>query len=68
MVSTRRGGSLSGNNSKLSSSSEDKPPSPKRPKADNGSASEKVTPGVENSKELCTLPATAVADPGECGP
>lgn len=29
MVSTRRSGSLSGNNSKRSSSSEDKPPSPK---------------------------------------
>ncbi|XP_068305015.1 uncharacterized protein [Pyrus communis] len=68
MVSTRRSGSLSGNNSKRSSSSEDKPPSPKRPKADNGSASEKATPGVENSKELCTLPPAAAADPGECGP
>ncbi|XP_009375231.2 uncharacterized protein LOC103964067 isoform X2 [Pyrus x bretschneideri] len=68
MVSTRRSGSLSGNNSKRSSSSEDKPPSPKRPKADNGSASEKATPGVENSKELCTLPPAAAADPAECGP
>ncbi|CAN6578558.1 unnamed protein product [Malus baccata var. baccata] len=68
MVSTRRSGSLSGNNSKRSSSSEDKPPSPKRPKADNGSASDKATPGVENSKELCTLPPAAAADPGECGP
>ena len=36
--------------------------------ADNGSASEKATPGVENSKELCTLPPAAAADPGECGP
>ncbi|KAM1339880.1 hypothetical protein EV1_038284 [Malus domestica] len=68
MVSTRRSGSLSGNNCKRSSSSEDKPPSPKRPKADNGSASDKATPGVENSKELCTLPPAAAADPGECGP
>ncbi|KAM1025613.1 hypothetical protein ACFX14_038640 [Malus domestica] len=68
MVSTRRSGSLSGNNCKRSSSSEDKPPSPKRPKADNGSASDKATPGVENSKELCTLPPAGAADPGECGP
>ncbi|KAM1185983.1 hypothetical protein TB2_014858 [Malus domestica] len=68
MVSTRRSGSLSGNNSKRSSSSEDKPPSPKRQKADNGSASDKATPGVENSKELCTPPPAAAADPGECGP
>ncbi|KAM2820110.1 hypothetical protein PS2_038449 [Malus domestica] len=68
MVSTRRSGSLSGNNCKRSSSSEDKPPSPKRPKADNGSASDKATPGVENSKELCTLPPAAAADRGECGP
>ncbi|KAM1035483.1 hypothetical protein ACFX2I_038630 [Malus domestica] len=68
MVSTRRSGSLSGNNCKRSSSSEDKPPSPKRPKVDNGSASDKATPGVENSKELCTLPPAAAADPGECGP
>ncbi|KAM1788666.1 hypothetical protein ACFX11_038922 [Malus domestica] len=68
MVSTRRSGSLSGNNCKRSSSSEDKPPSPKRPKANNGSASDKATPGVENSKELCTLPPAAAADPGECGP
>ncbi|PQQ17372.1 uncharacterized protein Pyn_06704 [Prunus yedoensis var. nudiflora] len=66
MVSTRRSGSLSGNNSKRSSSSEDKPPSPKRHKVENGGASEKVTPEVDNSKELCT-PPTAAADPGECG-
>lgn len=32
MVSTRRSGSLSGNNSKRSSSSDDKPTSPKRQK------------------------------------
>ncbi|KAL6280916.1 hypothetical protein ACE6H2_017797 [Prunus campanulata] len=66
MVSTRRSGSLSGNNSKRSSSSEDKPLSPKRHKVENGGASEKVTPEVDNSKELCT-PPTAAADPGECG-
>ncbi|XP_021821390.1 uncharacterized protein LOC110762964 isoform X1 [Prunus avium] len=66
MVSTRRSGSLSGNNSKRSSSSEDRPPSPKRHKVENGGASEKVTPEVDNSKELCT-PPTAAADPGECG-
>ncbi|KAK9926662.1 hypothetical protein M0R45_023877 [Rubus argutus] len=67
MVSTRRSGSLSGNNSKRSSSSEDnKPQSPKRQKVDNnGAAPEKATPGVENSKEVC-MPATAAADPGEC--
>ncbi|KAM5571689.1 hypothetical protein ABKV19_011998 [Rosa sericea] len=63
MVSTRRSGSLSGNNSKRSSSSDDnKPQSPKRQKVDNnGVGSEKT----ENSKEVCT-PATAAADPGEC--
>lgn len=33
---------------------------------ENGGASEKVTPEVDNSKELCT-PPTAAADPGECG-
>ncbi|KAM1706217.1 hypothetical protein EV1_027867 [Malus domestica] len=47
MVSTRRSGSFSGNNNKRSSSFEDKPPSSKRSKADNGSASEKVTPRVK---------------------
>ncbi|KAI4336307.1 hypothetical protein L6164_014847 [Bauhinia variegata] len=65
MVSTRRSGSLSGNNTKRSSSSEDKPPSPKRQKVDNGSASEKPMPAAENSKELCT--SEPAADPGECG-
>lgn len=40
MVSTRRSGSLSGNNSKRSSSSEDRPPSPKR---------HKVFVGIEKS-------------------
>ncbi|KAL5750743.1 hypothetical protein ACOSP7_025346 [Xanthoceras sorbifolium] len=64
MVSTRRSGSLSGNNSKRSSSSEDKPPSPKRPKVENGGAAEKPTQATENSKEACTPEA---ADPGECG-
>ncbi|KAJ7956060.1 AAA-type ATPase family protein [Quillaja saponaria] len=65
MVSTRRSGSLSGNNSKRSSSSEDKPSSPKRQKVDNGGTSEKPVPATENSKELCT--SSPAADPGECG-
>ncbi|KAH7865974.1 hypothetical protein Vadar_013788 [Vaccinium darrowii] len=63
MVSTRRSGSISGSNSKRSSSSEDKSTSPKRQKVDNGSASEKSTQ-AENSKELCSPP---VVDPTECG-
>ncbi|KAK7330612.1 hypothetical protein VNO77_24810 [Canavalia gladiata] len=65
MVSTRRSGSLSANNTKRSSSSEDKPPSPKRQKVDNGGSSEKPVPSAENSKELCT--PEPVPDPGECG-
>ncbi|XP_027334355.1 uncharacterized protein LOC113849024 isoform X3 [Abrus precatorius] len=65
MVSTRRSGSLSASNTKRSSSSEDKPPSPKRQKVDNGASSEKSVPPAENSKELCT-PEPA-PDPGECG-
>ncbi|XP_019463529.1 PREDICTED: uncharacterized protein LOC109362290 isoform X1 [Lupinus angustifolius] len=67
MVSTRRSGSLSGNSSKRSSSpSEDKSPSPKRQKVDNGGSLEKpVAVAVAgNSKELRT-PET-VPDPGEC--
>ncbi|XVE54501.1 hypothetical protein DITRI_Ditri03aG0086800 [Diplodiscus trichospermus] len=60
MVSTRRSGSLSGNNSKRSSS-EDKPPSPKRQKVENA---EKPMPAAESSKEMCTPPAV---DPGDCG-
>ncbi|KAK4264504.1 hypothetical protein QN277_025667 [Acacia crassicarpa] len=64
MVSTRRSGSLSGNNSKRSSSSDDNPPSPKRQKAENGGPSEKPKPAAENSKEVST-PEPA-ADPGEC--
>ncbi|KAL7191724.1 hypothetical protein ACSBR2_023748 [Camellia fascicularis] len=64
MVSTRRSGSLSGNTSKRSSSSEDKPLSPKRQKAENGGSSEKSAP-AENSKEMCS---PAAADPPECGP
>ncbi|XP_054805924.1 uncharacterized protein LOC129308665 isoform X2 [Prosopis cineraria] len=64
MVSTRRSGSLSGNNSKRSSSSDDNPPSPKRQKAENGGPSEKPKPAAENSKEVST-PEPAV-DPGEC--
>ncbi|XVF54672.1 hypothetical protein PTKIN_Ptkin05aG0199800 [Pterospermum kingtungense] len=61
MVSTRRSGSLSGNNSKRSSSSEDKPPSPKRQKVENA---EKPMPAAESSKEMCTPPPV---DPGDCG-
>ncbi|XP_039059321.1 uncharacterized protein LOC120203025 isoform X2 [Hibiscus syriacus] len=62
MVSTRRGRSLSGNNSKRSSSSsEDKPPSPKRQKVENA---EKPMPAAESSKEMCTPPAV---NPGDCG-
>ncbi|OMO71711.1 hypothetical protein COLO4_28089 [Corchorus olitorius] len=61
MVSTRRSGSLSGNNSKRSSSSEDKPPSPKRQKVENA---EKPIPAAESSKEMCTPPAV---DPGDSG-
>ncbi|KAK1407182.1 hypothetical protein QVD17_38795 [Tagetes erecta] len=59
MVSTRRGGSASNNNNKRSPSPEHKPPSPKRPKVENVSASAKSTqpeplepPAVENCKEL----------------
>ncbi|EXC04127.1 ATPase family AAA domain-containing protein 1-A [Morus notabilis] len=66
MVSTRRSGSLSGNNSKRSSPSDDKPPSPKRPKVENGGGSEKSMPAAENSKEVRT-PTPPPADPGECG-
>ncbi|XWS60284.1 hypothetical protein CRYUN_Cryun07bG0023300 [Craigia yunnanensis] len=61
MVSTRRSGSLSGNNSKRSSSSEDKPPSPKRQKVE---SAEKPMMATESSKEMCTPPAV---DPGDCG-
>ncbi|OAY47941.1 uncharacterized protein LOC110616864 isoform X3 [Manihot esculenta] len=66
MVSTRRSGSLSGNsNIKRSSSSEDRPPSPKRQKGENGGTAEKPIPAVENSKESCP---PAAADPAECEP
>ncbi|XP_022738971.1 uncharacterized protein LOC111291460 isoform X5 [Durio zibethinus] len=61
MVSTRRSGSLSGNNSKRSSSSEDKPPSPKRQKVENV---EKPISAAESSKEMCAPPAV---DTGYCG-
>ncbi|MED6207390.1 hypothetical protein PIB30_035383 [Stylosanthes scabra] len=68
MVSTRRSGSLSTNNSKRSSSSDgnSKPPSPKRPKVDNASPSEKSIPAAENSKEN-VAPAEPARAPGECG-
>ncbi|KAL8256431.1 hypothetical protein R6Q59_031498 [Mikania micrantha] len=68
MVSTRRSGSIS-NSSKRSSSSELKPPSPKRQKVDNGDASEKSMPRessqppvVKNSKDLSSQKAV---DPPE---
>ncbi|XAR67906.1 Adenosinetriphosphatase [Bertholletia excelsa] len=64
MVSTRRSGSLSGNNSKRPPSSEEKTPSPKRKMADIGGSSKKPTP-AENSKELCSPPA--VDPPGTVG-
>ncbi|KAJ1413285.1 SMAD/FHA domain superfamily [Sesbania bispinosa] len=64
MVSTRRSGSLS-SNKRSSSSSDDKSPSPKRHKVDNGGSSEKPSPASENSKEFCT--PEPVPDPGECG-
>ncbi|OWM90583.1 uncharacterized protein LOC116187611 isoform X2 [Punica granatum] len=70
MVSTRRSGSLSGNtnNGKRSSSSDDKSPSPKRPKEDNGGASERPMPAAENSKELCSpLAAEDAAVAGDDG-
>ncbi|MED6184991.1 hypothetical protein PIB30_052748 [Stylosanthes scabra] len=68
MVSTRRSGSLSTNNSKKSSSSDgnSKPPSPKRPKIDNASPSEKSMPAADNSKEN-VAPAEPACGPGECG-
>ncbi|KAK8659022.1 hypothetical protein V6N13_029237 [Hibiscus sabdariffa] len=59
MVSTRRSGSLSGNNSNRSS--EDKPPSPKRQKVQNA---EKPVSEAEVSKEICTPPPM---HPGDCG-
>ncbi|KAJ1380470.1 SMAD/FHA domain superfamily, partial [Sesbania bispinosa] len=64
MVSTRRSGSLS-SNKRSSSSSDDKSPSPKRHKVDNGGSSEKPSLASENSKEFCT--PEPVPDPGECG-
>ncbi|KAL5543937.1 hypothetical protein UlMin_007721 [Ulmus minor] len=75
MVSTRRSGSLSGNNSKRSSASEDKPPSPKRQKpsqreipAENGESSDKPMEAAENSKEVrAPTPPPPPVDPGECG-
>ncbi|KAK4800433.1 hypothetical protein SAY86_020920 [Trapa natans] len=58
MVSTRRTGSLPGNNSGKRSSSDDKSPSPKRPKDDNGGVSERPVPVADNPKELCPPMAT----------
>ncbi|OVA09507.1 Forkhead-associated (FHA) domain [Macleaya cordata] len=69
MVSTRRSGSLSSNNSKRSSSSDDKPSSsPKRKKGENSVVAEKSTQtsgSSENSKELCSSPASDLL---ECTP
>ncbi|CAN1802325.1 Outer mitochondrial transmembrane helix translocase [Linum perenne] len=66
MVSTRRSGSLSGNNnSRKSSSSEDNPHSPKRQKSDNAAPAEKSMAAAESSKDLCPPVAP---DPAECGP
>ncbi|XP_010248969.1 PREDICTED: uncharacterized protein LOC104591697 isoform X2 [Nelumbo nucifera] len=67
MVSTRRSGSLSSNNSKRSSSDE-KPSSPKRQKVENVAGAEKSTQtsgSSDNSKESCSLPSS---DPVECTP
>ncbi|XP_021898036.1 uncharacterized protein LOC110814772 [Carica papaya] len=64
MVSTRRRGSIPGNNSKRSSSGEDRPSSPKRQKVENGAGASEKPPPDEDSKELCTPPPV---DPGECG-
>ncbi|PON77325.1 Serine/threonine protein kinase [Parasponia andersonii] len=79
MVSTRRSGSLSGNSSKRSPPSDDKPSSPKRHKVspaeksisveNGGGGSEKSMPAAvaaENSKEVST-PTPPPVDPGECG-
>ncbi|KAF4377860.1 hypothetical protein G4B88_031526 [Cannabis sativa] len=66
MVSTRRSGSLTGNSNKRSPPADDKPPSPKRPKVENGGGSEKSMPAAENSKEVST-PTPPPADLGECG-
>ncbi|KAA3460588.1 Protein SAP1 [Gossypium australe] len=63
MVSTRRSESLYGNNSKRSSSSEDKPPSPKRKKVEN---MEKPMSEAELSKEMCTSPAVHPDNCGNC--
>ncbi|KAJ4974381.1 hypothetical protein NE237_007555 [Protea cynaroides] len=61
MVSTRRSGSLSTNTSKRSSSSDEKPSSPKRQKVENIVAAEKssqTSGSSDNSKELCSSPAS----------
>ncbi|XP_042499838.1 uncharacterized protein LOC122078027 [Macadamia integrifolia] len=68
MVSTRRSGSLSTNTSKRSSSSDDKPLSPKRQKVETVAAAEKssqTSGSSDNSKELCSSPAL---DPVDCLP
>ncbi|XP_042502189.1 uncharacterized protein LOC122079629 [Macadamia integrifolia] len=68
MVSTRRSGSLSTNTSKRSSSSDEKPSSPKRQKVENVAAAEKssqTSGSSDYSKELCSSPAS---DPVECIP
>ncbi|KAJ4961974.1 hypothetical protein NE237_021884 [Protea cynaroides] len=68
MVSTRRSGSLSTNTSKRSSSSDEKPLSPKRQKVENVAVAEKssqTSGSSDNSKELCSSPPS---DPVDCIP
>ncbi|KAK3040635.1 hypothetical protein RJ639_026956 [Escallonia herrerae] len=63
MVSTRRSGSISNTNGKRSSEEEDKPPSPKRQKVDNGAASDKSTPADNSKDSSVPQPDFAVGDP-----
>ncbi|KAK9104166.1 hypothetical protein Scep_021010 [Stephania cephalantha] len=56
MVSTRRSGSLPSNSTRKSPSSDEKPPSPKRPKVESGDLGEKLTEiqgSSEHSKGIC---------------
>ncbi|KAF8377992.1 hypothetical protein HHK36_029325 [Tetracentron sinense] len=68
MVSTRRSGSFSSNISKRSSSSEEKPSSPKRQKIENGAAAEKSTQTSGSSENLKELSSSPAPDPVECAP
>ncbi|ESQ54829.1 hypothetical protein EUTSA_v10024252mg [Eutrema salsugineum] len=71
MVSTRRSGDLSGNNTTTTTTPNDKPQSPKRQKLEDGDASVEKPAGVagdqtvpeETSKDNCTLPPVVS---GEC--